>query len=79
MLTAVAHRYGVLTEAAFRDAMKYVIEETLKVAKAEKWIYEDKGGSVYGCPAVIEVALVVKDKKHILVEIKSRVAKGDVA
>jgi len=79
LLTAIAHRYGVLTEADFRDAMKYVIEETLKVAKAEKWIYEDKEGSVYGYPAVIEVDLVVKDKEHILVGIKSRVAKGDIA
>ena len=79
LLIAIAHRYGVITEEAFREAMKYVIEETLKVAKIEKWIYEDKEGFVYGYPAVVEVDLVVKDKEHILVEVKSRVAKGDVA
>jgi len=78
LVNAVAHRFGVLTEEDFREAMKHVIEEIFGVAKVEKWIYNDTEGIVYERPAVVEVDLVIKDREHILIEIKSRVSRGDV-
>ncbi|RLG44150.1 MAG: hypothetical protein DRN78_00510 [Thermoproteota archaeon] len=78
-IIAIAHRFGILTEASFREAMKYVVEETLGVAKVERWVYRDEEGIVYGYPAIIEVDIVVKDEEHILVEVKSRVSRSDVS
>jgi len=66
LILAVAHRFGVITEEAFREAMKYVVEEILGVAKVERWTYRDED-------------VVVRDEVHILVEVKSRVSEGDVA
>ena len=77
-VTVIAHRFGVLTEESFREAMKHVIEEVFGVAKVEKWIYNDVEGIVYGVPAVVEADLLIRDKEHILLEIKSRVSRGDV-
>jgi len=74
----VAHRYGVLTEESFRDSMRYVVEEIFGVARVEKWVYNDVDGYVYKVPAVIEVDVVIRDREHILLEIKSRVGRGDV-
>jgi len=75
----IAHRFGVLGEAGFREAMRHVVEEVLGVARVDKWVYRDEEGYVYGYPSVIDLDLVIKDDKHILVEIKSRVSRGDVA
>jgi hypothetical protein len=78
LVNVVAHRFGVLSEKGFRETMKYVIEEIFGVAKVEKWVYNDVEGFVYEKPAVVEVDLVIKDREHILIEIKSRVSRGDV-
>jgi hypothetical protein len=78
LVNVVAHRFGVLSEEGFRDAMRYVVEEIFGVAKVEKWVYNDVEGFVYEKPAVVEVDLVIKDREHILIEIKSRVSRGDV-
>ncbi len=79
VLAVIAHRFGVLSETEFREAMKYVVEEALGAGRVEKWVYEDKEGIVYGYPSIIEVDVLVRDAKHIIVEVKSRVSKGDVA
>ena len=79
VVTAIAHRFGVISEKAFREAMKYVVEDVLGVAKVERWVYRDEEGFVYGYPSVVEVDVVVRDREHILVEVKSRVSRGDVA
>jgi hypothetical protein len=36
-------------------------------------------GVVYGYPAVVEVDIVVRDREHILVEVRSGVSRTDVA
>ena len=78
-ITVIAHRFGVISEGAFREAISYVVEETLGVARVERWTCRDDEGLVYGYPTVVEVDVVVRDDVHILVEVKSRVSKGDVA
>ena len=79
VLMTIAHRFGILTEEAFRQGMRFVVEDVLKVAKVERWVYRDEKGVVYGYPSIIEVDVAIKDKEHILVEVKSRVSKSDVA
>ena len=78
-IEAISLRYGVSTEEAFREAVKYLVEDLLKIYKVDKWIYYDKDGFVFGYPSVIEVDLLVKDKEYILVEYKAQVDKADVA
>ena len=79
VVIAIAHRFGVISEKAFRHAMRYVVEEVFGVARVEKWVYRDREGFVYGYPSIVEVDLIVRDKEHILVEVKSRVSKADIA
>jgi len=77
LLKTVAHRFGVLSEEAFREAMKGILEEYFG-ATAEHWTTYDEEGYVYGHPSEVEVDVVIKDGVHILVEVKSRVDTGDV-
>ena len=78
-IQAIGMRYGVLTEEAFREGIKYLIKDLLKEYKVDKWIYYDKEGFVYGHSSIIEVDVLIKDKECILVEYKSMADKGDVA
>jgi len=78
-LLIIAHGLGVISNAEFREAMKEAIKKVLGTAKVERWVYRDDEGFVYGYPSVVEVDIVVRDKEHVLVEVKSRVSKGDVA
>ena len=70
VLTVIAHRFGVLTESGFREAMKYVLQDIFGVAKVERVTIYDEKGIVYGHSAVIDIDVVVRDKEHILIEIK---------
>ncbi|WP_158298242.1 PD-(D/E)XK nuclease family protein [Aeropyrum pernix] len=79
MMNTIAHRFGILTEEAFRSAMKHVVEEVLGAGVVGRWIHHDKEGIVYGHPSIVEVDVVVKDGQHVLVEIKSQVTQADVA
>ena len=78
-IQAIGMRYGVLTEEAFREGIKYLIKDLLEEYKVDKWIYYDKEGFVYGHSSIIEVNVLIKDRECILVEYKSMVDKGDVA
>jgi len=78
-ITSLGNRYGVFTEEALRDAMKYVVEDLLKSGRVVRWIYYDSSGVVYGRPSVVEVDLVIRDGEHVLVEFKASADRGDVA
>ncbi len=79
VVNVVAHRFGVLSEESFREGVRYLLEEEFGVAKVSKFIAKDEEGIVYGHPSEVEVDVLIKDGRHILIEIKSRVSKGDVA
>ncbi len=79
LVNVIAHRFGIISEESFREGMKYVLEEEFGVADVGRFIMEDEKGIVYNHPSTVEVDVLVKDGKHILIEIKSRVSKGDVA
>ena len=78
VLITIAHRFGVLSEAGFRETMKYVVEEVFGTAIVEKKSLKDTEGIVYGHEAIIDIDVLIHDKEHILIEVKSRVSRGDI-
>ncbi len=61
LVMVVAHRFGVLSEEAFRDAVRYVVEEVLGVAKVARLVLHDSEGLVYGYETEVDIDVVVKD------------------
>ncbi len=79
VVMVIAHRFGVISEEGFREAMKYVVEDVLGAGEVSRWVHKDVKGVVYGYPSIVEVDVLVRsDGTHILLEVKSRVGKGDV-
>ena len=78
-INAIDTRYGVLTEEAFRESIKYLVQDLLKEYNVIKWTYYDEEGLVYAYPAVIDVDVLIRDKEHIIVEYKASVDKSDAA
>ncbi len=78
VLITIAHRFGILSEAGFREAMKYVVEEVFGTAIVEKKSLRDTEGIVYGHEAIIDIDVLIRDKEHIIIEVKSRVSRGDI-
>jgi len=76
-IDALGARWGLLAEEAFREGLKGLVERVLG-GKVEKWSHYDKEGVVFGHPSTVDVDLIVKDREHILVEVKSSVSRGDV-
>ena len=79
LIVVIAHRFGVISEESFREGMKYVVEEVLGTAKVSKLLLRDERGLVYGHPSTVDIDVLVRDEEHIIIEVKSRVSKGDVA
>ncbi|MDM7274506.1 MAG: DUF3782 domain-containing protein [Thermoprotei archaeon] len=77
-INALGVRWGVMSEEAFRAGMRGIVEEELGL-KVERWIARDDEGVVYGYPSIVEIDIIVRDGKVILVEIKSSVDREDVA
>jgi hypothetical protein len=50
----------------------------LGAGRVERWVYSDSEGFVYGHPSIVEVDVVIRDREHVLVEVKASVSKGDV-
>ena len=78
-VAGLGRRYGLFTEEAFREAVKYLVEDLLRAYEARRWIYYDSEGVVFGHPSVVEVDVLVRDGEHILVEYKASIDRGDVA
>ncbi|MGC9118443.1 MAG: PD-(D/E)XK nuclease family protein [Thermoproteus sp.] len=78
-VTALGYRYGLFTEEAFRESVKYLVSDLLKVYQVRRWTYFDGEGVVFGHPSVIDVDVLVRDNEHVLVEYKAAIDRGDVA
>jgi len=76
-IDALGARWGLLAEEAFRKGLKGLVERVFG-GKVERWSHYDKEGVVFGHPSMVDVDLIVKDREHILVEVKSSVSRGDV-
>jgi len=76
-LDALGARWGVMSEKAFREGLRGVVEEELGL-RVERWTAYDGEGKVFGFPSEVEVDVAVKDGKVILIEITSHARAPDV-
>jgi hypothetical protein len=76
-ISALGSRWGIMAESAFRESLRGILEKELRL-KVEKWRTYDEAGRVYGYPTVIDIDVVVRDGKIILVEVSSHIRKSDV-
>jgi len=76
-ISALGARWGLMSEEAFREGLKGVLEKEFGV-RVERWSCYDDLGLVYGYPSMIEVDIAVKDDKILLIEIASHVKTSDV-
>ena len=76
-IQALGARWGILAEESFREAMKGVIERRFG-GKVRRWTYYDSEGFVFGHPSIIEVDLLITDREHMLMKVKSSVSRADV-
>jgi hypothetical protein len=74
---ALGSRWGLYTEAAFRKALKGILEESFGVEVVNVVEYDD-AGEVFGRPDQIELDLLIKNGDLIICEIKSSVSKPDL-
>jgi len=72
-------RYGIGTEEAFRESIKYLIEDLLGTYRVTKWKYYDNEGIVYGHPSDIDVDVLISDHEHIIIEYKAYADRSDLA
>lgn len=76
-ISALGARWGMLTEEAFREGLKAIIEKEFNF-KVERWTGYDDEGKVFGYPSLIEIDVAVRDEKIVLIEVKSHVDASDV-
>jgi hypothetical protein len=68
-------RWGQQTEEAFRQGMRSLLQEV--GFTTERYLAYDTSGEVFGHPDQIELDIVVKDGKLVVIEIKSSLSKAD--
>ena len=76
-IDALGARWGLLAEKAFREGLRGLVEKVFG-GRVERWSHYDEEGFVFGHPSIVEADLIVRDRKHILVEVKSSVSRGDI-
>ncbi|MEM2120582.1 MAG: DUF3782 domain-containing protein [Archaeoglobaceae archaeon] len=76
-ISALGARWGIMSEKAFRNGVEGIVEKEFG-AKVERWVKKDFDGFVFGYPSDVEVDVVIRDRRTILVEIKSSISQGDV-
>jgi len=57
-LSALGARWGIMTEEAFREGLRGLLEKELGL-KVERWAKSDEGGVVFGYPGQVEVDVAV--------------------
>jgi Uncharacterized conserved protein containing a coiled-coil domain, COG5493 len=73
---ALGRRWGLLSEAAFREGMYELL--TPYGFRVERFWARDEEGFVFGRPEQIEIDLLVRNEATIAAEIRSSVSKADV-
>lgn len=76
-LGALGARWGLDTEESFRQGTRAILEDV--GFRVERYLVYDKEGKVFDCPDQVELDMVVRDGKLILIEIKSSASRADVA
>lgn len=76
-ISALGARWGLMTESAFRESLRGLLEKELGF-RVERWRAYDEAGIVFGYPSEVEVDVAVSDEKLILIEVSSHVRASDV-
>jgi hypothetical protein len=76
-ISALGARWGIMSENAFRNALRGILEENFGV-KVERVHYKDESGEVFGWPDQVELDVVIYNGKMLVCEIKASVSRGDV-
>jgi hypothetical protein len=74
---ALGARWGMMSENAFRNALRGILEENFGV-KVERVRYKDGSGEVFGRPDQVELDVVIYDGQMLVCEIKSYASRADV-
>lgn len=72
---ALGARWGLQSEAAFRDALAGILEESFGVTVRNVCEFDD-AGDVFGRPDQVELDIVVKNGLLLLLELKSSIDKA---
>ena len=73
---AIGARWGIQSEASFRDALSGILGDL--GFEVESYIKHDTEGRVHGHPAQVELDVVIRDGKLMLIEIKSSMSRSEV-
>ena len=73
---AVGARWGIHSEVSFREALSGILGDL--GFEVERYLKQDSEGIVHGHPAQVELDVVIKDGKLILIEIKSSMSRSEV-
>ena len=74
---ALGSRWGLYSEASFRNALKGILEESFKIQVLNINEYDDSG-EVFGRPDQVELDVIIKNGLLIICEIKSSFSKSDM-
>ncbi|MBF2057129.1 MAG: DUF3782 domain-containing protein [Cyanobacterium sp. T60_A2020_053] len=72
---ALGSRWGLYSEASFRNALKGILEDSFGVQVVNVTEFDDQG-EVFGRPDQVEIDIIVKNGLLILCEIKSSIDKA---
>jgi len=68
-------RWGIQTEEAFRQGMRVILQEV--GFTTERFLDYDTAGEVFGHPEQVELDVVIRNGKVIVIEIKSALDQGN--
>jgi len=74
---ALGARWGLHTEASFRNALRSILEESFGVRVLNITEFDEKG-DVFGRPDQVELDVIIQNGLVIVCEIKSSMSRGDV-
>ena len=74
---AIGSRWGLYSEASFRNGLKAILAESFGVEVLNLNEY-DQDGVVFGRPDQVEIDVIIKNGVTILCEIKSSMSKSDM-
>jgi len=74
---ALGARWGLHSEASFRNALKGILEDSFGVEVLHVNEFDDQG-VVFGKPDQVEIDIIIKDGLLIVCEIKSSMSRADM-
>jgi hypothetical protein len=74
---ALGSRWGLYSEASFRNALKGILEDSFGVEVINLNDF-DQEGEVFGRPDQVEIDVIIKNGLVILCEIKSSISKAEI-